>query len=355
MFGRIMAGLIWITAVSSASLRGAPLDLNEELKSIVNDDTHLPMDEKSVWNLFASFQDKFEKKYATISELHERFDVFKSNVHYILEHNSDATQNFTMGINQFTDLTAKEFKESYVHSSIPLGSYGCKPYISSTTSGTSIDWRTKNVVNAVRDQGQCGSCWAFATTANAESVWAISKGQLLDLSEQYLVDCASGTGYFNMGCNGGMPDSAFKYMINNDQCSEASYPYVSGTTKTAGTCHSCSKVTTFSACYDVTPNDQVALKSAVTKNPVVVAIEADTRYFQSYSSGILTDTKCGTNLDHAVEIVGYGVDNGIKYWNVRNSWSASWGESGYVRIARSDSTNDIGICGIAAEPSFIAI
>jgi C1A family cysteine protease len=217
-----------------------------------------------------------------------------------------------------------------------------------------LDWVSKGLVQSVRDQGQCGSCWAFATTANAESVWAISTGVLPDLSEQLLVDCATGFGYFNMGCNGGQPDSALKYMINKGQCSEYAYPY----TAKQGNCDVCSEPSdvTFSSCYDVMSNDQLALKNAVLKNPVVVAIEADTKYFQFYSTGILTDSiKCGTNLDHAVEIVGYGSENGIKYWKVRNSWSSSWGEDGYVRIERSDSTNDAGVCGIAMEPSFISI
>jgi cathepsin L len=221
-----------------------------------------------------------------------------------------------------------------------------------------VDWSsTAGIVNPVRDQGQCGSCWAFATTANAESVWALFSGKLLDLSEEFLVDCATGVGYFNMGCNGGNPDSAFKYMINKGQCSESSYPYTSGVTKTAGECQKCTSAgVKFSSCSDVTPNDQLALKAAVAKQPVVIAIEADTRYFQSYSSGVLTDgVKCGTNLDHAVEIVGYGSENGIDYWKVRNSWGTSWGLNGYVLIQRSSSANDIGVCGIAAEPSFLVV
>jgi KDEL-tailed cysteine endopeptidase len=97
------------------------------------------------------------------------------------------------------------------------------------------------------------------------------------------------------------------------------------------------------------------LKGAVAKQPVAIAIEADTRYFQSYSGGILTSTSCGKNLDHATEIVSYGEENGIKYWTVRNSWGTTWGEQGYVRILRSDSTNDAGICGVAAQPSFITV
>ena len=137
---------------------------------------------------------------------------------------------------------------------------------------------------------------------------------------------------------------------------ENSYPYVSGTTKSAGTCQKCTPVAQFSKCYDITPNNELALKEAVAQQPVSIAIEADTKYFQLYSGGILTDAaKCGQNLDHGVLIVGYGTDNGIKYWNVKNSWGTSWGENGYVRIGRSESTNDPGVCGIAMMPSFISV
>lgn len=314
--------------------------------------------EADEWNQFSLFQQRFSKKYATMEETEERFQIFRENLRNIILHNLDHTQNFTMGVNLFTDLTPQEFKDQYVGGlRAEVGSYGCKTF-SSGASGApaAIDWRQKGAVTSVKDQGQCGSCWAFATTANAESVWAISKGELLDLSEEFLVDCASGAGYFNMGCNGGQPDSAFKYMINNGQCTEASYPYKAGTTKTAGTCQKCTSAgVSFSGCYDVTPKDQIALMAAVAKQPVVIAIEADTRYFQSYSGGILDSPNCGTNLDHAVEIVSYGTENGIDYWTVRNSWGSSWGESGYVRIKKTSSTNDIGICGLAAQPSFLVV
>ena len=107
-----------------------------------------------------------------------------------------------------------------------------------------------------------------------------------------------------------------------------------------------------SDCVDVYPNNQLALKEAVSQQPVSVAIEADTKVFQFYSSGVITSLDCGTNLDHAVLVVGYGTDNGVDYWKVKNSWGESWGEEGYVRILRSDSTNDPGICGIASQPSY---
>jgi C1A family cysteine protease len=316
------------------------------------------LNEGDEWNQFTNFQERFSKRYENIQEMETRFQIFRTNLRNIILHNLNYTQNFTMGINQFTDLTPQEFKEQYVNGrSENLGSFGCKVF-SSGGSGlpSSVDWRQKGVVNPVRDQGQCGSCWAFATTANAESVWAISSGKLLDLSEEFLVDCASGAGYYNMGCNGGQPDSAFKYMINNGQCTEASYPYKAGVTKTAGTCQKCTSAgVSFSSCFDVTPKDQIALAAAVSKQPVTIAIEADTRYFQSYSGGILDSTTCGTELDHAVEIIGYGTENGVDYWNVRNSWGPSWGESGYFRIKKTSSTNDIGICGVAAEPSFLVV
>jgi len=158
-----------------------------------------------------------------------------------------------------------------------------------------------------------------------------------------------------MGCNGGQMDGAFKYAIDNGMCTESAYPYTSGVTKTAGTCHSCSAVDTFSSCSDVKANDQLSLKAAVAQQPVSIAIEADTAYFQSYSSGVLTSSACGTSLDHGVLIIGYGAENGQKYWLVKNSWSTSWGDQGYVKIARSDSTNDPGICGIAMTPSFPSV
>jgi hypothetical protein len=305
---------------------------------------------------FLFFKEKFSKKYDTIEIFTERFNIFKTNLKQIILHNLNKSHSFTMTINKFTDLTPNEFRATRITGLGNLKSYGCKSFSSNGNKiENSIDWRNKGVVSKVKDQGQCGSCWAFATVANAESVWAIEKGVLLDLSEQEIVDCAKGTGYWNMGCNGGNPDSSFKYMIDNGLTEEKQYPYVSGVTKTEGKCHTYNPNVFFSNCYDVTPYNQLSLKYAVYMNPVVVAIEADTNYFQSYSSGILTSKNCGTNLDHAVEIVGYGTENNVDYWVVRNSWGEDWGEGGYVRILRISSTNDIGVCGIGAQPSFLQV
>jgi C1A family cysteine protease len=311
------------------------------------------MAESVEWDQFSNFRERFSKRYASLEELETRFSIFRENIHNIVLHNLDFTQNFTMGINQFTDLTADEFKEMYVSGlKTEVGSYGCKSFSSSASGApTSVDWRNEQAVTSVKDQGQCGSCWTFSATGAIEGAWAISTGQLVDLSEQEMVDCATGISYGSHGCNGGQMEGAFKFVIANGQCSLASYPY----TAKDGTCQKCSAVVEIASCSDVKPNDQISLKAAVAKQPVAVAIEADTRYFQSYSSGILTSTSCGTTLDHGVLVVGYGEENGQKYWLVKNSWGTSWGDKGYVKIARSESTNDEGICGIAMDPSFPSV
>lgn len=307
------------------------------------------LNENEIWNHFTSFQEKFAKKYENVEELESRFTVFRENFRNIITHNADRSQNFTMGVNQFTDLTPAEFKAQMIRGlKAPVGSFGCGSFSNSASGApASIDWRTKGAVTTVKDQGQCGSCWTFSSTGAMEGAWAISKGQLIDLAEQELVDCA-GLKYGSMGCNGGQMEGAFKFIIENGQCAASSYPY----TAKDGSCHSCTAVAHASSCYDVKPNDQLSLKAAVAKQPVAVAISADTKYFQSYSSGVLTSSTCYTSLDHGVLTVGYGEENGQKYWLVKNSWGTSWGDQGYVKIARSDSTNDAGICGIAMDPSF---
>lgn len=306
------------------------------------------------WDHFAHFRQRFNKVYATFEEIDARFQIFRANVRTIVHHNLDRTQNYTMGINQFTDLTADEFRAQYTSGvQANVGSYGCKSFSSGASSAPdAIDWRAKGAVTSVKDQGQCGSCWTFSSTGAIEGAWAIETGKLVDFSEQQLVDCATGSAYGSHGCNGGQMEGAFKYVIEHGQCMATSYPYTSGVSKTGGACQQCASVAHLSSCSDVKPKDQVSLKAAVARQPVAVAIEADAKIFQSYASGVLTSSSCGTNLNHGVLVVGYGVENGQDYWLVKNSWGVTWGDKGYVKIGRSSSTNDAGICGIALDASF---
>lgn len=297
------------------------------------------------WTKFMKFIKDFDRDYESLEHLKERFDIFRDNMRFVEQTNA-RQGNYTLGITPFADLTREEFSRHGLQ--LGFGSV-CKSFVSEQKDvASSWDWREKNAVTPVKDQGQCGSCWSFSATGAMEGAWSIAKGDLVSLSEQQLVDCAAGRPYGNHGCNGGLMDGAFQYAIDNGMCLEGDYPY----TAKGGSCQECNPVVSISSCTDVTPNNQQHLKEAVAGGPVSVAIEADTRTFQMYTSGIITSDACGTKLDHGVLVVGYGTESNTPFWLVKNSWSTSWGDNGYVKIERSDSTNDPGICGIAMQPSF---
>jgi C1A family cysteine protease len=282
---------------------------------------------------------------------------FIENDKFIEAHNS-ANNSFIVGHNQFSHMGRDEWSD-YIRSGLsrptnPLSSEIHTGPEDTSTLPASVDWTTQGAVTPVKDQGNCGSCWSFSTTGALEGASFIKNGKLISLSEQNFVDCDNRqNGGSDLGCNGGLMDDAFTWASKNGGvCTEASYPYTSGTTGKSGTCKqsSCSKVSTSApkSYTDVQKNSDSALMSAIVKQPVSVAIEADQQAFQMYQSGVFT-AACGTNLDHGVLAVGYGTLNGLDYYKVKNSWGTSWGMSGYILLERGVSQKQ-GQCGILSGP-----
>jgi cathepsin H len=297
---------------------------------------------------FAEFMSTYNRAY-TVEELPSRRANFMENLRIIEETNAQ-NLSYTLGVNEYSDMSWEEFKAAVLmapqHCSATQGNY--RP---TGVSGRadSIDWRTKGVVTAVKNQGSCGSCWAFGTTGAVESHWAISSGKLLQLAEQQLVDCAGAFG--NHGCNGGLPSQAFEY-IKAAGGIELGVDY-----KYTGRDGSCKFNRTKAAAkvtgeVNITQGAENDLFDAVTnKGPVAIAFQV-TSDFQSYRSGVYDSTRCRSgpmDVNHAVLTVGYNTDSssGKPYWIIKNSWGTSFGIQGYFYMVRNKN-----MCGIATCASF---
>jgi C1A family cysteine protease len=311
------------------------------------------MDLQKTWQ---DWRRDFGRTYESIEEEYRRFGIFVGNLQKIAMWNTNS-DSARLRPNQFADLTNEEFVRR-VHGKngrcfsgqrpkFTIGGKSQHPRLESNPA--SVDWTQKGVVTPVKNQGDCGSCWSFSTTGSIECNYAIATGNLNSLSEQQLMDCSYS--YGNLGCDGGEMDSAFKYVIaNGGLATEEEYPY----TAKDGVCDTSGKkfYDPIKSYTDVQKDSETALENAVAAGCVSVAIEANQFAFQYYSSGVLTG-ECGTSLDHGVLVVGYGTDNGVDYWKVKNSWGTSWGEEGYVLICKACNANgNEGECGILMQPSY---
>ncbi|EEF37274.1 zingipain-2 [Ricinus communis] len=324
---------LWIPSIARSEIHSLPIDSAPTAMKVRYD----------------KWLEQYGRKYDTKDEYLLRFGIYHSNIQFI-EYINSQNLSFKLTDNKFADLTNDEFNSIYL--GYQIRSYKRRNlshmHENSTDLPDAVDWRENGAVTPIKDQGQCGSCWAFSAVAAVEGINKIKTGNLVSLSEQELVDCdVNGD---NKGCNGGFMEKAFTFIKSiGGLTTENDYPY-------KGTDGSCEKAKTDNHAviiggYETVPaNNENSLKVAVSKQPVSVAIDASGYEFQLYSEGVFSGY-CGIQLNHGVTIVGYGDNNGQKYWLVKNSWGKGWGESGYIRMKR-DSSDTKGMCGIAMEPSY---
>jgi len=275
---------------------------------------------------------------------------YDDNIQFIKKTN-DMNLSYEVGVNQFINT-------SYINGTSNVSSH----YIPSVHDNMNIittkqvpkeiNWVKEGAVSSIKNQLECGSCWAFSAIGAVEGEWSLKHHKLYNLSEQELVDCSDYLG--NQGCNGGSMDNAFEYVIQHGICSNVSYPYNGVDNQCKN--QSCTKRVHIDTYYDVPPNNEKQLEKAVAKQPVSVAIQANQQSFQLYKKGIYSDPDCGDDLDHGVLVVGYGYDSfyDMKYWIIKNSWGTHWGQNGYMKMAK-DINNTAGQCGIAMDASYPVI
>lgn len=269
-----------------------------------------------------TFESQFENSY--------RERIFLENLAKINAHNGNEFKTYEMGLNQFSHLTTEEFAQTYLGTIVKTEAHNIES--TDDLKVGDVDWTTQGAVTPVKNQGQCGSCWAFSATGGLEGLSKLSAGTLESFSEQQLVDCSGSFG--NQACNGGLMDNAFKYVKANGIVHEDEYPYKA----VKQTCSKNSGPFKIGGFTDI--KDCNTLATALTGRPISVAVDATN--WSPYKSGVFNN--CKTSLNHGVLLVGVT----DQYWKVKNSWGTSWGESGFVRLARG---NTCGICNVASYPT----
>lgn len=326
--------------------------------------------------MFEEFATKYERKY-TAEEKQRRLEIFHANMEFI-EASNAKKPGYTLGVTPFADLTFDEFKAQYIGGVTPLTdelkanmTKFEKP--ADFEEPDSIDWVEKGAVTDVKNQGKCGSCWSFSATGALEGAMVVAGRKLTSLSEQELLDCDTGL-LGGHGCSGGNPVQAFGWVKSNGMCADANYPYQCADATAEACTSSLKSCTKDSKCstpvlkkggwitsgdvttYGIVTQDSSSLEAAVARQPISVAIEADQAAFQHYTGGVLNNDACGQTCDHGVLVVGYGTQKSFlgsdqAYWKVKNSWGSSWGEHGYIRLAKGV-TEGKGECGIRSMASY---
>jgi C1A family cysteine protease len=299
------------------------------------------------------FMQKYNKTYESPQEMAKRLSIYmeaKLKIHQLNMQAVAKGLNTKYGVTKFADLTEVEFKQYLGYKKIHSGTAHATLNDPVGALPTSLDWRTKGAVSPVKNQEQCGSCWAFSATEGVESAYYLANKKMYELSPQQIVSCDNN----DDGCNGGDLPTAFAYVKSKGLETSESYPYTSGGGN-SGTCHFNSKLVVVHIkgfAYATTHGNETAMQAAMlTHGPLSVCVDAET--WQYYESGVITHG-CGDNLDHCVQIVGWNVDTSstpsIPYWIVRNSWGTDWGLKGYLYVERNKDE-----CGIADEATYVIV